>query len=61
MVAIVEEILKGVLAIWDFVVATFVPATSSDVTLVHLGLWGPLLMGIMFSFLALVRKSGSRR
>ena len=61
MTQIVQEILTGVTAIWTFVTATFVPASSSDVTLVHLGLWSPMLMGIMFSFLSLVRRGGSRR
>lgn len=61
MVAIVEAILQGVTAIWTFVTTTFVPSSASAVTLVHLGLWSPMLMGIMFSFLALVRRGGSRR
>jgi hypothetical protein len=61
MTDIVEAILQGVTAIWTFVVSTFVPASASDVTLVHLGLWAPMLMGIMFSFLSLVRRGGGGR
>ena len=61
MTAIVQAILQGVTAIWTFVTTTFVPTTASDVTLVHLGLWAPMLMGIMFSFLSLVRGGGRRR
>jgi hypothetical protein len=60
MTEIIEAILAGVAAIWGFVTNTFVPETAADVTLVHLGLWAPMLMGIMYGFLSLIRRGGRR-
>lgn len=60
MSAIITELLSGVGAIWTFVVTTFVPASASAVTLVHFGLWGGLVVSMMFSLLSLVRRGGRR-
>lgn len=61
MAAVITAIFAAITPIWTWVTTTFVPATSSDVTLVHVGLWSPLLMGIAFTFLSLVRKGGRGR
>jgi len=60
MQAIVQALLAPILAIWQFVVTTFVPATAADVNLVHFGLWGGLIISIMMSLLSMVRRAGRR-
>lgn len=60
MAAIITALLAGVGAIWTFVVTTFVPADAASVNLVHFGLWGGLLVSMMFSLLSLVRRGGRR-
>lgn len=60
MPAIITAILDGVVPIWTFVTTTFVPATSSDVTLVHFGMWAGVIMGFAFTLLSLVRRGGRR-
>lgn len=61
MPAIVTAILDAIAPAWTFVVDTFIPADAASVTLVHVGLWAPMLMGFVFTFLSLVRRGGGRR
>lgn len=60
MGAVVQALLAPITAIWQFIVTTFVPATAADVTLVHFGLWGGLIISIMMSLLSMVRRAGRR-
>lgn len=60
MAAVVQAILDAILPIWTWVTTNFVPATAADVTLVHVALWSPFIMGLVFGFLSMVMRRGRR-
>jgi hypothetical protein len=60
MAAIIEAILSALTPIWTWVTTTFVPATAADVTLIHVGMWGSVILGFVSFFLNLVFRRGKR-
>jgi hypothetical protein len=53
MSAIITELLTGLGAIWTWIVTTFVPASASQVTLIHFAMWSGTVMALiggMFKF-----------
>lgn len=61
MAAIVTAILAAFGAVLTFAFANFVPADAADVTLVHFGIWAPLLVGMVYGVIRFARSGGAKR
>jgi hypothetical protein len=61
MLEIVNIMLQVVTAVWTWSTTNLVPATAADVTLVHVGLWLPVILAALSFVVGLVTRRGSSR
>ncbi|MEM8535532.1 MAG: hypothetical protein AAGF95_32175 [Chloroflexota bacterium] len=52
---LVQPFIDVIIALFDFVVAYLIPTSAADVNLIHIGIWTPVIIGLVSSVVVMIK------